>query len=247
MKKKLLSIFLILLLVCSIASCAPEEKEEAVTIVWYIPGDNQKDIDLVNEKLSEITMEKVGVKLKLEFIDLQIFGDRMAMNFAGGNDEFDLTYTGYVNIYHDSAMQGAYIPLDEYIENSKVIKEVVPDYVLESSKKDGHIYAIANMQVLPSNTALFIQKDLAEEYDLDTSKIRHTQDIEPFLEWVKQNHPEVYPFRTRRVGGGFHDERDEGNFRNCVSVFMDENNHPVAKTLMEGIDSRYLEYQYLNK
>ena len=205
--KKLLAVLLAVLMIMSLVACGGEETvtntDEDITIVWYVPGDKQADVDLVNEAASEISMKEIGVKVKLQFIDTAAFTQRMNMNFASGNSDFDICFTGYINPYKDTVAKGAYVKLDDYIAKSDKIKEAVPDYALKCSTAEGGIYAIPNMQIMATGaTGLFVLEDLAKEYGLNTDEIKSLNDIEPFLAWVKEKHPELYPFKTGGTGGG---------------------------------------------
>ena len=121
--KKIVALLLAVMLALSFAACGGEKVSQNgdVTITWLVPGDPQADLASVNEAASKITMEKLGVKLNLTYIDTAAFTQRMTMNFASGNDDFDLCFTGYINPYKESAEKGAYLPLTEYIEKSDII------------------------------------------------------------------------------------------------------------------------------
>ena len=201
-----LALILAGVIILSFSACSKKQDipiDEPVTIVWYVPGDKMPDNDMVMEAASKITMEKIGVKLDVKYIDNAAYTQRMNMNFASKNDDFDLCFTGYNNPYREAAARGAYLALDKYIEKSKLIKQAIPDYAFKTSIHNGKIFALPNMQIMATScTGLFIQENLAQEYGLNPDDIRCLEDIEPFLEWVKNNHPEVYPFRTGAMGGG---------------------------------------------
>ncbi|MBQ7793569.1 MAG: ABC transporter substrate-binding protein [Clostridia bacterium] len=195
---------------------------EVPTLTWMIPGDKQEDIQSVLAEVNKITEAKIGAKLDIQFIDTGAFTERMTMNMAGGN-EFDLCFTGYVNPYQQSVKRGGLLELDSYIEGSS-LKDALPQYAFDAGKIGDSIYAIPNLQIMTECTGLGIRKDLAEKYNLDVSTIKSLEDIEPFLEQVKQNETGVYPFRTGKYGGG---EKNDGVFRETLtsgtSAWIDEN------------------------
>ena len=202
--KKLLAGILAVMMLLSFAACGEKEvtqTEDVPTITWLVPGSKQDDTAVVMEAASKISMEKIGAKIDVQFIDDAAYTQRMNMNFASGSSAFDVCFTGYVNPYKDAVLRGAYIPLDDYLKDSK-IKEEVPDYVFETVKVNGEIYGVPIMQILPGCTGLFVSKKLADEAGFDTTKVKDLEDIEPFLKWVKENHPELYPFRSGQYGGG---------------------------------------------
>lgn len=75
---------LMVLSVCT--ACGNANKGDGtITLTWYVPGDKQTDTALVMEELNKITMEKIGCKIDLQFIDNGSFQERMNMNMASGD------------------------------------------------------------------------------------------------------------------------------------------------------------------
>lgn len=200
----LVSAFLLL------SACGAEEtktgsEESLPTLSWIVPGKPQADSAEVMKAINKITEERIGARVEIQFVSSELFTDRMTMNIAGGND-FDLCFTGYINPYVNAVQNEGFYDITEIIEESEKLRANIPDYALEKFRIDGRIYGIPNMQILTSSTGLFIQKDLAEEYGLDPESIHSLEDIEPFLAWVKENKPDIYPFKTGRYGGGLKNE-----------------------------------------
>lgn len=211
MLKNWKSIFLALSLIPCMAACTAKTGEEDKAeenipkLTWIVPGSEQRDMASVTEAINEITVPRIGAKVDIQFVNETLYADRMVMNIAMGSD-FDLCFSGYLNSYVDSVQNGGYLDITDYLAESEKLKSIFPDYALEGLKMEGRIYAIPNMQILTSSTGLFIQKDLAEEYGLKREDIHYLEDIEPMLEWVKQNKPDIYPFKTGRYGGGLKNE-----------------------------------------
>ena len=204
--KKVVALVLAVMLALSFAACGGEEAvntDGPITITWYVPGEKQDDISTVMEAVNKISEKEIGVKLDVQYLDSAAYTQRMNLNFASASDEFDLCFTGYINPYRDTVVKGAYLALDDYIEKSDKIKEVIPEYARNTSRVNGKIYALPNMQIMATkSTALLVQEDLAEEYGLKTEEIKSLNDIEPFLAWAKEKHPELYGFRTGAMNGG---------------------------------------------
>ena len=243
--KKAAALLLIALMALSLISCGGEEKsktDEYVTITWLVPAPKQDDLATVLEAANKISMEKIGAKLDLQFIDVADFTQMMDMKFTNKNSDFDICFTGYVNPYKDSALRGAYLPLDKYIADSK-IKESIPEYALENGRINGKIYGVPNLQILPDCTGLFINKVLADEAKLDIDSIKCLEDIEPFLAWVKENHPEKYPFRTGAyLGGSKNSDNLIGEeIIGGVGVYLDDDGSLTVMTAEERANHAELE------
>ena len=88
--------------------------------------------------------------------------------------------------------------LNEMLEARPALKESIPEYLWTAATVGGDIYAVPNVQMEFTQTSLCVLKSLADKYNLDTESIKKVEDIEPFLEQVKQGEP-VYT----RLKSGF--------------------------------------------
>lgn len=194
--KKILCLALAAIIVLGVAGCDKKEAVENTELTWFIPTSDQQDADLVMEKVSEITKEKLGVSVKVNFIDVAAYGERMTMNMASGN-EFDLCFTGYVNPYISAVDNGGLMELDELLKNeAPTLLETMPDYAWDVARVNGKVYAVPNLQGFAPQSSLYLYNDLLEKYNFDVSTIKHVEDIEPFLKLIKENEPNLIPYRT---------------------------------------------------
>lgn len=230
--KRVLALLMTMVLLLLAVGCAGSgaKGDGETTITWLIPGDKPADLEAVLEEANKITVEKIGAKLDMQYIDLGAYSERMTMNFASGSDAFDLCFTGYVNPYKDAVVKGAYKELDKYVEKSDVIKEQIPEYARNAAMVDGELYGLPNMQVLASGVGLFINKKLADEAGLDVSTIKSLEDIEPFLKWVKEHYPNMYPFRHGRYGGGCSDSIMKEDISSGVAAVFNEDGSYTVQT-----------------
>ena len=187
-------------MVLAVLSCGEKTADTGATdmpvLKWYLPGTEQADADAVGEKINEILSEKIGCKLDIEYVDDSVYREKIAMLTDNG-DTFDLCFVGYSNPYANMIERGGLMPINEYLDNAPGLDGILPDYALSAIDFGGKIYAFPNMQIFASCTGLYIREDLFSEYGkLDINSIEKVQDLEPFFEWVKTAHPEVYPFKT---------------------------------------------------
>lgn len=189
--KKLL-IFLALALICLCSGCKEQTGQEIPTIKWIIPGDAQSDLPAVVEAANEILAEKLGCRLDLQIIDSSAYSEKLNLAMAGG-ENFDICYLNS-SMFSSAVQMGGLLDLDDFVSHGKITKSVSPD-ILKYGSYNGSVYAIPNVQIMSHAHSLFVRKDLAEEYGLDISSIHSINDIEPFLKWIKETHPEYYPIR----------------------------------------------------
>lgn len=203
MKRKtslLIAALVIALAAAPLAGCG-EKKEadskEATTLSWYVPGDAQSDLGAVMEKVNEQATEKIGAKIEMSLIDVGAFEERMRMKMAGG-EAFDLSFVGYCNPYDAAVKNGGLYPLEELIEkHAPMLKKAVSDYLWQAVRVEDDIFAVPNEQTMAARFGLFIKKDLIDKYSFDTGKIKSMDDLEEFLQLVKENDPNLYPFQTK--------------------------------------------------
>ncbi len=199
MKKRLMSLLLISAMLLGFAGCKSGNNEETtngeiVTLKWMLPGDVQSDLQSVLDEANKIVESEIGARLDIQFIDQASFNEKMKMNMAGGND-FDLCFTGYVNSYGDAVTRGGLMDITSYIDEVEGMRDIAPDYVWDMATRNGKIYGVPNQQIMATANAVVVFQDTAKKYDFDWSTVKHIDDIEPYLEMVKNGEPDMYPFR----------------------------------------------------
>lgn len=196
MKKKIALCMAAILSIGIIAGCAGKKEGDGDVLTWYVPGQKQTDIKAVMEEVNKIVEPEIGAKIDLQIIDEGSYSENMKMKMSAG-EEFDLMFVGYVNNYITAVQLGGLLDITDLLDtHAPKLYDVVGDVILDQARVDERIYAIPNVQTMTLKSCIWIRADLAEEYGIDENKINHINDVEPFLEWCKQNHPEVYPFKN---------------------------------------------------
>ena len=198
--KKIMAVLLGAAMVVGLCSCKGQQtvdNDEVPTLVWYIPGEKQADIATVMEAANVIIEEEIGAKLDLRIIDSGSYTEKMNMMMSS-QEVFDLCFTGFVNPFNKTAQKGAYLPLDELLKETPALWESIPEWLWDTGKIDGEIYAMPNYQIEVSWTVPFIYNNLIEECNLDLSAVKNAEDLEVIIEKVREKHPEK-TFRTRNA------------------------------------------------
>lgn len=197
MLKRVVTLLLTAVLILCMAACGGDKavNSEVPELTWLVPGDTQNDTASVMAEVNKIIEPAIGAKLKLTFIDAGSFSEKMNMFMASQND-FDIAFTGYVNKYRGAVENEGLEPLTELIKTeAPKLFEAIPEYCWKDSRINGEIYAVPNVQVEFYQYCLYVQKELAEKYNLDPESIKVPNDIEPFLKQIKENEPDMYPIK----------------------------------------------------
>lgn len=198
MKKLIAAILCAALLPC-ICGC---EKEEAVTgndvptLKNYQIGAKPEGWDAVLDEFNKKTEAAIGAKTQWEFISTGSYSEKMNVIMAAG-EEFDVCYTGFVNPIASAVNNGAFMPLDDLMkEHAPNLYNTMPKYWWDVVTFDGEIYAVPNQQVAAMPSGVWVFKRFADKYGFDMNGIKCLKDIEPMLEVIKQNEPDLWPFRA---------------------------------------------------
>ena len=118
---------------------------EEVTLHWAFPAlqDSFPGFEAINEKLNEITKEKINAKIEFEMIPLGEYTEKMNMKFTAG-EEFDICFTGAWNPYLPAVAKGAYAELTQDVLD-KYAPDVVADLnsaVWDAIRVNGKLYGI---------------------------------------------------------------------------------------------------------
>ena len=182
----------------SICGCAPKNEIKtgsADELLWLVPGNAQPDISRIMEKANEIIEPQTGATLNLKFIHQGDYEDEMKMYMASGKS-YDLCFTSYwLNIYDSAVKNGAFYDITDLLNDNPDLKADIPEYVFKNISYDGRIYAMPNLQIMVRQLALQVRSDLVEKYNFSLDNVKTIDDIEPFLEIIKKNEPDVYPYR----------------------------------------------------
>ena len=169
-----------------------------VTVTWCVFGDKKPDHDKVMEDLNKKIEEKINVHLNLEVIPQGEFNDKMKLKSTAGED-YDLVFTSnWLNNFSDNMSREAFLPIDDLLEKEgKGITESVPEWLLDVGTVDGKLYAVPNQQVEARQLGVAIQKEYADKYGFDKTSLKDISELEPFLDQIAKNEPNLFPIDER--------------------------------------------------
>jgi putative aldouronate transport system substrate-binding protein len=169
--------------------------EPPVELTWhYIVFNMPTDLEAVEEAINAYLVPKINVKLNLEPIIESGYKDKINTMLAA-NEPFDLLWTSNWGggDYDNKVAKGAFLELDDMLEQRPALKEAIPQVAWEDTRVSGKIYAVPNMQIAAKADGYVIQKRFLDKYNFDVNSIRSPYDIEPLLQMIKENEPDIIP------------------------------------------------------
>lgn len=198
--KKFTAIALMLAIAGSMVGCGSvktvKEGGEVPVLKVYMPSAQQKDLQLVVDEANKILEPKIGAKIDMVFIDSGAYTEKMNMKLAS-KEKFDVCFTSsWLNPYEKAVENESFYPLTELIDkNCPNLWKELPEYYWEAVSYGDEVYAVPNQQIVSTKDALTMNKKWADKYNLDVDSIKTVDDIEPFLQQIKDNEPDVWPMR----------------------------------------------------
>ena len=172
------------------AETTTEDGKEVVELTWYQVGDTQKDQQMVIDKVNEYTEEKIGVKLNVISVGWGDYNQKMQVVINTG-DKWDLCFTcSWANDYLQNAQKDAFLELDEYLEG-KEIKDTIDPRFWQAATVKGKIYGVPHEKEIGSVPMWVFTKEYVDKYDIPYEEIHTLEDLEPWLELIKEKEPDV--------------------------------------------------------
>jgi putative aldouronate transport system substrate-binding protein len=165
-----------------------------VTVTYTYPNTVFKDVGLVEEALNKLLVPAINTKIKLNPIDWGAFDEKMKLAFAAG-EECDIVFTApWINNYLLNIANGNFVPLDDLLaKNAPGLWASMPETTWDAARVDGKIYGVINQQIFVKPFGFTVRRDLADKYGLDAYALKSYDELEPFLNAILENEPDVIP------------------------------------------------------
>ena len=231
MKRYLLLMLVVLLMAAPLAGCGPSApasetgtesgqpvvSEEPVELIWIMgnPGQVPPDQAMVEEKLNEISVAQLNVKVTTLYYD----NERTLLALSAG-DEWDMVFTcEWFNNFPTQARAGYYADLTDMLPTvAPQLYATMPEIVWEGAKVDGEILAIPVKKDYAAELFWVIDRELYEGVlGMSIPEEMSFFDIEEYLATAKEAWEEgvlgaedaQYPMYISRGGvGGLTSEFD---------------------------------------
>lgn len=169
-----------------------ETGRETVELVWYQLGETQKDADLVLRKVNEYTVDKLGVSLQIISIPGGDYTQKMQTVINTGST-WDLCFTcSWANDYLQNANKGVFLALDELLEDTEMYQNI-DERFWKAAQVQGSIYGVPSEKELGNMPMWVFTKEYVDKYDIPYEELHELEDLEPWLEVIKENEPDVVP------------------------------------------------------
>ena len=196
--KKLCLILALALLLAAVPG-ASLAAEKPVHLVWWIMTSSEAPVDWpeVEAALNAYSAEKIGVTCEFKYYD----SSQLALVWQTG-EYFDIAFTSdYWNDFATNVSAGMFRDLRADLDDFPALRDSVLEEAWPAVSVDGGVYAIPHMKDIAYevfwilDTTYFLgEKGFAPETEIPF------EDIEPYLEAYKRDHPGDYPIKIAYGG-----------------------------------------------
>lgn len=164
-------------------------------IIWYHIGEPQRDTDVVLKEINKYLKTKINAQLKLELIDFNTY-DKEIKSVISSGKKFDICFTSaWINSYVHNSIKESFLELDALLEEyGKNTLELMPKVLKDGARVNGKIYAIPSIKGLAHQFCITLNKKYIDKYGFDVSAVIELEDLEPLLEVIKENEPDIVPY-----------------------------------------------------
>ena len=177
-----------------------------VSLKYYIRAGEQEDSDSVQKVMDEYLKEKLNCTVTI--FPVSEWVQKMPLVLSSG-EQVDLTFDQVFTGYYTNSANNIYLPLNELLEQhgQGIIEtsSVNCPGILDGPKIKGVLYGIPCQKQTAQCEAWYFRKDICDKYNMDISSLVSLQDLEPYLQIIKENEPEMVPYYVAS-GTGAHQE-----------------------------------------
>ncbi|AEV67903.1 ABC transporter substrate-binding protein [Acetivibrio clariflavus] len=171
---------------------------EPYEINAYFLAPQCKDLPLVQEELNKLLKEKINATIKLNYFWWDSYYEKQQLAVSSG-EKIDIMFSPSWWGFNDYVAKQAWLPLDDLLQQygQDIIANIHPSY-LKAPVVNGKLYAIPTAKDMYGTGGFIFNKALVEKYNFDINSITKPEDIEPWLEIIKQKEPDVIPFLSTK-------------------------------------------------
>jgi putative aldouronate transport system substrate-binding protein len=188
----------------SVSSTAAEESEP-VQLIYYTIGNPDPDLQKVNAALNELLKKKINVTVQYNKIAWGDYGTKIsALVNSGANFDIAFASESDQGNYAGNAKKGAWLDMTDYLQKEgKAMYSMIDPLYWAGVKIDGKIYGVPTNKEIAVPQWWMYPKELIGKYNIDISKYRTLESLEPVLAFIKKNEPDWQPMELDKNSNNF--------------------------------------------
>lgn len=197
------ALLLVLILLSGCGNARLDDKgaaDEPVVLRYYTIGREDADLQLVNDALNKLLLERYGFAVDYRKIDWNEYQDTVN-GIINTSQDFDVVFTWDSN-YMRNAANGAFMDLGDFLMGEgRELYEAVDPHLWQGVKVKSGIYGVPTNKELAPVVQFLFSRELVDKYHIPIESYDTLESLEPVLTMIAQKEPEVVPllFTSERV------------------------------------------------
>lgn len=171
---------------------ATADTSQEVNLVMYVVSDRPAGQDTVDENFNKIIKEKLNCTLTINWIAWSDYANKYPLLFSSG-EVFDMAYSATWLNFKSMAQKGAFMNLDDLWEKYAPTNFAnTTEEAKMQATVDGSYYCVPTQLATYNAYGPIYRTDILEGTDWD-GKMENFEDLEEYMDIVKETHPELDP------------------------------------------------------
>ena len=179
--------------------------DPAEIVVVYPTTYATPDLQMVEDAVNEITLDKINVMVDLQTFELGNYNDQINLMISSGEklDAMPTFFFGSTE-FTSMAAQKQLMPLDDLLEDyGQGILDTLPADYLETTRIEEEIVGVPVYKDNVNTTYFAMRTDILDKYGLteQAQNIQSVDDMEAIFKVIEENEPNLVPvFVTKDTG-----------------------------------------------
>ena len=235
--------FLVILLTMTLAFSAAAidasaEEIYEVNMVMMTYGTTPTDIEKVEAAINAITEPAIGARVN--FVPIGVGQMDTQMNLIlSGSEKMDLIPVLSRN-FANNVSRGQIIDMTDTLATyGQGITAALGAEFLKAGQINGKQYGVTTCRDLAKNFVVCMRADIAEKYGFTADSVASLAELEPLLEQIKANEPDITPFAPATEKNPFYNVYGQIDpLGNYMGVLMNNGAELKVENLFESEDYR---------
>lgn len=154
--------------------------DSSVELVYYTIGDPDEDLELVNQAINDLLLERYGFTIdyrKLGWNEYEAYMTSLVNTRSG----FDIAFT-WAEGYQENALDGHWLDLTDYLSSDyRGLYSAVDERFWRGVTVGGRIYGVPTNKELATPLHFLYSAELVEKYGVDIESYNSISSLEPVL------------------------------------------------------------------
>lgn len=192
--KPFMLLFLAALTVCRVDTvlAAPDQDLEIPTVHLVMFDDRKpEDEELVEEALSRITMERLGIRVDIDTMNAMEYSSEYNLLLSANPDIDLIAMISGADVMANLVSMDLLLPLEELVEQHGASIQESLGSTLQTGVYRQHLYGIPSIRQFGKMYGIVFLREMADQYGINPASITSFEDLEDIFALVHSKAPDV--------------------------------------------------------